>query len=230
MAATTSYTVSYKTASSSAASLKLYSKANKTVSFSPILPNINNPVPNQVYTKFFSSLNSHTVHQVISTIDCDIEGPVIVGDISYLYNPICNPITVIDGGTALTVEWDCYTSNDGDSVSQYRFEYKEVGSPNPFNIVTIPMTQIVTYWNANPGSYPSYSTQLTTGISPGLVYEINMYITLTYDFYTSATTYSPLNQTIGPCTTIFGLTSSAALLEEGGAALEEEDGISLLEE
>lgn len=233
MAAKSSYTVKFKTTTPDVYAIKVFYKPNAGTTPISFPPNIMAPVINVEHSKLFSNLHSHQVNQVyvFNCCDEDLTLNPLTADITYLYNPTCTQYTATDNGSSITVTWDSYTNTDGDSVKEYRIEYKAIGSPGPYNQVIIPMSQIVSYW-AGGGPYPSYTETLTTGVTPGSSYEIRFYTVLEYDYYT----YFPTDTTIldevviGPCQVTLSSGSSVALLEEGSPALNETGFDSLLEE
>lgn len=233
MAALSSYTVKFKSTVGNTVKMLTRYKPNASTQFVSLPPDILNPVVGVEYTKSLVRLHSHQVNQMVIYCQCDLELPPspLLTDITYLYNTTCNQYTATDNGNSITVTWDSYTNADGDSVKEYRIEYKIVGSPGPYNVVTIPISQVVNSWSGG-GTYPSYTATLTTGVVPGSNYEIRFYTILEYNYYT----YFPnnttiLNQvTIGPCQVTLSSGSSVSLLEEGSPALNESGFDSLLEE
>lgn len=233
MGAKTSYTVKFKSTAASTVRLAAVYKPNASTQFVTLPPDINNPILNTEYSKSLTRVYSHQVNQMVIYSICDIELPPnpLLTDITYLYNETCNQYTATDNGSSITVTWDSYTNTDGDSVKEYKIEYKKIGSLGPYNVVTIPISQLVTHW-AGGGTYPSYTATLTTGVTPGSSYEIRFYTILEYKYYT----YFPnnttiLNQvTIGPCQVTLSSGGSVSLLEEGSPTLNESGFESLLEE
>lgn len=202
MPATASYTITYQVigvVGDPPVDVNIYIKPNAaavyTLAFTEIAA-----VPGNTYTYTFNNLDSHTVHQVKLEGLCS-GGSVQFGDITYLSNPQCQEIDTVPNAGTLDVSWDCFTPVNGDSVIEYRIEYRESSGVGPYFIETIPISTVLTYWSTNPGTYPNFLYNLTTGILVGDSYEVNLYTTLEFDYVVAPPVGTILSQIlVGPCT------------------------------
>lgn len=160
--------------------VKIYIKANADPNYTLAFTNVG-AAPGTTYTYTFNNLDSHTVHQVKMESVCP-SGVTLFGDIAYLSNAECQTITATPNAGTLDVDWDCFTPVNGDSVIEYRLEYRDVTSSGPYFIETIPIANVLAYWTTNPGTYPNFSYNISTGISPGNQYQIFLYTTMEFDY------------------------------------------------
>lgn len=231
MSATSSYTITYELVGplgSNPVDINVYYKENGTNTYILATTNVN-AVTGQTFTYTFGPLPSHTVYQVKIESVCD-GNTVQLGDYQYLKNPVCQPITLTPIGGTIDVEWECFTLATGDSVLEYRIEYKEVGSPGPYYIETIPIADVTTYWSNNPGSYPNFIYNISTGIVGGLQYEVNLYTTLQFDYILEPNpTPVPAQVLVGPCTETSTVVVNFEMFEDGNVGLQENNDTSILE-
>lgn len=202
MPATASYTITYVVqgvVGDPPVDINVYIKENADVAYTLAHTEVNATVGTN-YTYTFNSLPSHTVHQVKVESVCD--GVVTqFGDIQYLVNPECPVFNLNAVGASIDIDWDVYTPINGDSVLEYVVEYKNVLSLGPYTSITIPIANVLTYWSSNPGSYPNFVYNITTGITIGQTYEVRLSAVLEFDYYLNPPTTSFLSQIeIGPCT------------------------------
>lgn len=232
MAATASYTINYVvqgTLGAPAVDVEIYIKANSDTNYTLAFTEVNATVGN-TYTYTFNNLPSHTVHQVYLQSQCGA-GTIQFGDIQYLCNQVCQPLTITANGLTLDVSWDSYTPINGDSVLEYKIEYREIGSLGPYNTVIIPIQDVLDYWTNNAGTYPNYIQQITAGIFPGEQYEVRLTTVIQYNY-----TLTPLNTTIltqtivGPCTATSPLLARIEQLENDNLGIQENDNFSILEQ
>ena len=210
MSATTTYTISFTLGGNINQDVRLLYKANNEVNYT-VLATLTNLAPNIIHTYTLPPLESHRMYTLYTETLCE-GGGVEVGSIRYLCNFICNEYTLQFAGTNLVVDWDCYVEElTGDSVKEYRIDYREVGSLSPYTSVTVPMSTILAFWVANPGSYPSY-TELIPGVNPAVSYEVNFYTTIEYNFYDvpagPVLTEAIINNIV-PCTLTINATTCA---------------------
>ena len=202
MPATANYTISYVAqgvVGSPNVDIKIYIKENAAPTYTLAHTEVN-AVVGTTYTYTFNDLPSHTVHQVKIESVCGTQS--LFGDIQYLVNPECNVFTVTPVGASLDIAWDLYTPVNGDSILEYTVEYKDVLSPGPWYSETIPIADILTYWTSNPGSYPNFIYNVTTGIVIGNTYEVRLSAILEFDYSLDPITNTILSQIqIGPCST-----------------------------
>lgn len=193
MGALASYTISYQVPGlpgDPPVDIEVYIKPNSSPTFTLVHTEIG-ANPGTTYTCDFDGLDSHTVYQVRVVSICP-DSSIIIGDMEYLSNPTCPTIVATPFGKgSLLVNWDCYVPPSGDSVIEYRLEYKNVLSPGPYFVETYTIADVLTFWATNPGLYPQFSTKLVTGIVMGEQYDIVLYITLQFDYYTGPTTTIP---------------------------------------
>lgn len=203
MSATATYTISYVVPGlpgSPPVDIKIYIKENAATSYTLVQTQVNAAV-GTTYTYTFNNLPSHTVHQVKIESVCDGIGTQF-GDIQYLVNPECPIFNLTPVGASIDIDWDLYTPANGDSVLEYIVEYKDVLSVGPYYTETIPIADIITYWTSNPGSYPNFIYNISTGISTGNTYEVQLSAVLEFDYSLNPITNTFLSQIqIGPCTT-----------------------------
>jgi hypothetical protein len=205
MAATSDYTINFVATGpvgSPVVDIKVYIKGNDEPTYTLAYTELNAAVGN-TYSHTFNGLDSHRVYQVKVESVC-AGGPPVFGDIYYLSNPICPTVTATPNIVSLDVSWDCWVPTNGDSVIEYRIEYKDTTSIGPYFVETIPISLVTSYWVLFPGTYPNYLYNLTTGIVAGQTYEVNLYATLEFDYFLSPPGPSVLVSQIlvGPCTVI----------------------------
>lgn len=192
MAAFASYTVSYQVPGlpgDPPVDIEIYIKPNSSSTFTLAHTEIG-ANPGTTYTYTFTGLHSHTVHQVRVVSICP-DSSTIIGDMEYLSNPVCQNLAAVAVSKGLTITWDCYTPIDGDSAIEYRIEYKDVLSPGPYFVQTFTLGDVLTYWSTNPGTYPQFVFKPSIGIFSGQQYDIVLYTTLEFDYYTGPTTTIP---------------------------------------
>ncbi len=203
MAATADYTINFNVTGpvgSPAVDVKLYIKSNSQGAYT-LAYTENNAVPGTPYSYTFNNLDSHTVYQVKIESVCP-DSSTLFGDLYYLSNPTCPTISAVPDSGTLDISWDCWIPITGDSVDEYRIEYKDTTSPGPYFIETIPIATVLAYWTANPGTYPTYTHNISTGIVVGQTYEVNMYATLEFDYFLSPPGPASIiaDIPVGPCT------------------------------
>jgi hypothetical protein len=208
MPATTTYTISFVIGGVSSETIRIKYKANDETTYT-VLATLPNLAPGVTHTYTMPPLETHRMYTVILETVC-IDSTFEFGGIRYLCNFICSPFTAeFSGGNSIDVEWECYVPEaSGDSVKEYRVEYRELGSTGPYVVYTVPIATVTSYWSANPGSYPFYTENVTLGgISPGVTYEINHYTVIEYNFYGPSGLPTPIEVTINsttPCSTVIG--------------------------
>lgn len=184
MPALADYTINYQATGvvgSPNVDIRVYVKPNASGTFT-LAHTETNAIVGTMYSYTFTGFDSHTVYQVAVESVCPDVG-IQFGDIYYLVNPECQVITATSNAGTLDIDWDCFTPITGDSVVEYRIEYKNSALPGPYFVETIPIANVLAYWAANPGSYPNFSYNISTGIFPGNTYEINVYTTIEFDYY-----------------------------------------------
>jgi hypothetical protein len=203
MPATTIYTISFAIGGVSSETIQIKYKANDETTYT-VLDTLPNLAPGVLHTYTMPPLETHRMYTVILETVCGDE-TYAFGGIRYLCNFICSPFTAAFDGSDINVQWECYVPEDsGDSVIEYRIDYRPLGSTSPFTSVTVPIGTVTSYWAANPGSYPFYSELLTTAINPAYWYEVNHYTIIEYNFYTP-TGSIPVQVTINsssPCAAV----------------------------
>jgi hypothetical protein len=222
------YTIGYRVVGSGASNVQIAYKGNNDAIYQPLTV-INNQLPNPApaapysYTLPANTLYKHRVYTVQISSICDSR--VFFGDLVYLVTQECNEVTATVNGATIDLTWDSWAPQSGDSVKEYRIEYKEVGSPGPYYVETILMSTVVAGSN-----YPSFTYTLTTGIVPAATYEINFYTVLEYTYYTNYGS-SQAQITIGPCP-VSGSTSTVAFeeLENNNPGIQENNNFSILEQ
>jgi hypothetical protein len=205
MSATTTYTISFAIGGISSETIRIKYKANDATTYT-VLATLPNLAPGVTHTYVMPPLETHRMYTVILETVCE-DSTFEFGGIRYLCNFICSPFTAEFDGSDIKVEWECYVpQTTGDSVEEYRIEYREQGSTGPYTSITIPMSTITTYWAANPGTYPMYDYTITSGaINPGITYEVNHYTVIEYNFYGPSGTPTPVQVIINsssPCSTL----------------------------
>ena len=232
MAATANYTISYVAQGvigSPSVDINIYIKENAAPSYTLAFTQTNAAV-GTTYTYTFNNLNSHTVHQIKIESVCGGTG-VQFGDIQYLVNPECNSFTVTPVGLSLDIAWDLYTPINGDSILEYIVEYRDVTSTGPYYSETIPIADILTYWSNNPGSYPNFIYNVTTGITPGDSFEVRLSAVIEFDYSQNPISNTfPSQLLIGPCTGAPASTFTVESLENGNPGIQENNNFSILEQ
>jgi hypothetical protein len=176
-----SYTINFVVGGNTTETVVIKYKANNETTYTVATTITVPPGVPQSYT--LGPFDSHIVYDVILETECD-GGGTEFGGIRYLANFICSPFTLEFVGSDLSVEWECFVDETtGDSVKEYRIDYRLLGSTGAFTSVTFPISTITSYWAANPGSYPFYTGLLTTGVNPALSYEVNHYTIIEYNYY-----------------------------------------------
>jgi hypothetical protein len=176
-----SYTINFVVGGNTTETVVIKYKANNETTYTVATTVTVPPGVPQSYT--LGPFDSHIVYDVILETECE-GGGTEFGGIRYLANFVCSPFTLEFVGSDLAVQWECFVDETtGDSVKEYRIEYRLFGSTGPFTSVTFPISAITSYWAANPGSYPFYTELLTTGINPALSYEVNHYTVIEYNYY-----------------------------------------------
>ena len=151
MSATTTYTISFAIGGISSETIRIKYKANDATTYT-VLATLPNLAPGVTHTYVMPPLETHRMYTVILETVCE-DSTFEFGGIRYLCNFICSPFTDEFDGSDIKVEWECYVpQTTGDSVEEYRIEYREQGSTGPYTSITIPMSTITTYWAANPGT------------------------------------------------------------------------------
>jgi hypothetical protein len=205
MSATTTYTISFVIGGISSETIRIKYKANNATTYT-VLATLPNLAPGVTHTYTMPPLETHRMYTVILETVCE-DATFEFGGIRYLCNFVCSPFTAAFDGSNIDVEWECYVpQTSGDSVKEYRIEYREQGSTSPYSSITIPIATITTYWGANPGTYPMYTHSIVSpAILPGITYEINHYTVIEYNFYGPSGTPTPVQVTINsssPCSTL----------------------------
>jgi len=228
----TTYTIGYRVVGTNLTTVEIVYKANTDVGYTSLVvnaPQPPNPAPNPAYT-YTTPPNlfyKHRMYTIRTQTLCDAR--VLIGDLAYLITQQCNDVSAVVVGSTIDVTWDSWTPPSGDSVKEYRIEYKEVGSPGPYYVETIPMSTIVADWTAN-STYPSYTFTLTTGILPAASYEINFYTVIEYNYYADSGV-AQAQITIGPCpVTGSFVTALFETLEDDNTGIQENNNFSILEQ
>lgn len=228
----TTYTIGYRVVGTNLTTVEIVYKANTDVGYTTLstFPNqAPNPAPAAPYS-YTTPLNTfykHRMYTIQTRSICD--DTTYFGDLAYLITQQCNEVSAVVVGSTIDVTWDSWTPPSGDSVKEYRIEYKEVGSPGPYYVETIPMSTIVADWTAN-STYPSYTFTLTTGILPATSYEINFYTVIEYNYYADSGV-AQAQITIGPCSVTGSfLTALFETLEDDNTGIQENNNFSILEQ
>jgi len=204
MPALTTYTISFTVSGISSETIRIKYKANDETTYT-VLATLANVPPGVPQTYTLPPLLSHRMYTVILETVCSPTS-FEFGGIRYLANFICSPFTVEFVGPTISVDWECYVPEaSGDSVKEYRLEYKPLGSSSPYYVETIPIATVVADWASNPGTYPFYNYVLTTGVNQAISYEVNHYTVIEYNFYTSGGGSIPIEVVINsttPCSAI----------------------------
>lgn len=204
MPALTTYTVTFTVSGISSETIRIKYKANDETTYTILatLPNVPPGIP-QSYT--LPPLETHRVYTVILETVCGPDSYEF-GGIRYLTNFICSPFTAEFIGSTISVDWECYVpESSGDSVKEYRIEYRPLGSTSPYYVETIPIATIVADWAATPGSYPFYNYVVSTGVNPAIAFEVNHYTVIEYNFYTPGGGSIPIEVVINsssPCSVV----------------------------
>jgi len=226
------YTIGYRVEGNTSTTVEIVYKANTDVGYTSLLiiPSlIPNPAPaaEYTYTTPANTLYKHRMYTIQVQSICN--ATVFFGDLAYLITQQCNEVSAVVVGSTIDVTWDSWTPLSGDSVKEYRIEYKEVGSPGPYYVETIPISTIVADWVANL-TYPSYTFTLTTGIIPSATYEINFYTVIEYNYYADSGV-AQAQITIGSCTVTGSfVTALFETLEDDNTGIQENNNFSILEQ
>lgn len=216
MAITYDITVGYSSQSSSVVAIRLYYAdmgVNNPVSpINPLLmagwtlfDTITNPTLGVYPTITFTPPTDtpHRVFAVVAISEC-VNGSYDYGDVRYCYSPSsCPSVTYTANGSSIDVTWDSLCDDQGSSIKEYTIRYVESGTPNPVTTVTVPIQDLVTYWGANPGSYPSYTQNLSAGITSGNSYDVSFSFTITYNIIIDPG-YITVEQTVTACPSFVG--------------------------
>jgi hypothetical protein len=194
MATTTQYLIDYKVIPTAypVDALNLYYRTNKSsLPAYQLAQSIPNPVINQVYTfdtnTLLTPLYSHEVYDFIVESECP-EGVTILGDRHYMFNPICNVITVTPlAGPTFDITWDSYidpaTINPTEtSLKEYVLEWKPTAVAGPWDQLVINAASVI------PANLPTYTASVGGYLSfpfiSGTSYDFKLTTKLNYNFYT----------------------------------------------